>query len=211
MRPPAPRLLAITTGAGVPADALLAWAGALAAAGIDALQLREPALGDRDLLDRARRLCASPRQGRPRVLVNARADIALAAGADGVHLPAAGLEVARVRRWIGEDLALGVSTHRVEEVAAARDVGADYAVFGPVYPTPSKPGRVAGDRLDELERAAALGLPVLAIGGVTIGRLGALARAGAAGAAGIRVFQQVAGLAELAAEARRLFGAREER
>lgn len=211
MRDGAPRLLAVTTGAAAPAETLAAWAGALAAAGVDALQLREPALGDRQLFERALRLCASRREGRPRVFVNARADVALAAGADGVHLPAAGLEVARVREWVGDRLALGVSTHAVEEVAAAREAGADYALFGPVYPTPSKPGRVAGDRLDELERAAALGLPVLAIGGVTIERLAAVARAGATGAAGIRVFQEVPALPELAAEARRRFGSREGR
>jgi len=203
-----PRLLAVSTGSGETEEALLAWARALAAAGVDALSLREPGLTDRELVGRVRALVAARRTDRPQVLVGARADIALAAGADGVHLPAAGVGAERVRRWAGRRLLLGVSTHRVEEVAAAREAGADYVVFGPVYPTPSKPGWVEGDRLAELERAAAHGLPVLAIGGVTIDRLGELARAGAAGAAGIRAFQESAALPELAMEAARRFGSR---
>jgi thiamine-phosphate pyrophosphorylase len=211
VREGSPRLLAVSTGSGETAEALLAWARALAAAGVDALSLREPGLTDRELLARARALAASARADRPQLLVSARADVALAAGADGVHLPAAGLAAERVRRWVGRRLLLGVSTHRVEEVAAAREAGADYVVFGPVYPTPSKPGWVEGNRLAELERAAALGPPVLAIGGVTIDRLGELARAGAAGAAGIRAFQEPAALPELAAEAARCFGSRDAR
>lgn len=205
-----PRLLAISTGSSEPAEALAAWAQRLARAGVDSLQLREKELADRPLLERARALCALPADTRPRILVNARADVALAAGADGVHLPAAGLDAARVRAWVGERLLVGVSTHRVEEVAAAHAAGADYAVFGPVYPTPSKPGRVDGDRLAELERAAALGLPVLAVGGVTIDRLGELAATGAAGAAGIRVFRQLEALPALARAAER-FGSWSER
>jgi thiamine-phosphate pyrophosphorylase len=144
-------------------------------------------------------------------VVSARPDIALAANAEGVHLPAAGLPVAAVRRWIGDGLLLGVSTHRVVEVEAARLAGADYVLFGPIYPTPSKPGWVGGDRLAELERAAALGLPVLAIGGVTIARLGELAGAGAAGVAGIRIFRRREELQELTAEARLRFRARQRR
>lgn len=206
-----PRLLAVSTGSGETAGALVAWARALAAAGVDALSLREPGLTDRELLGRARALATARGADRPRLLVSSRADIALAAGADGVHLPAAGVGADRVRRWAGRRLLLGVSTHRVEEVAAAREAGADYVVFGPVYPTPSKPGWVEGHRLAELERAAALGLPVLAIGGVTIHRLGELARAGAAGAAGIRAFQEPAALPELAQEAARRFGSRDAR
>lgn len=202
-----PRLLAIS-GEGRSVDALLVWAVALGAAGADALQLRRKTLPDRALLELARRLCSGRRGGYPRVLVNGRADIALAAGADGVHLPAAGIEARAVAAWAGDRLLIGVSTHTVAEVDAARRAGADYAVFGPIWATPSKPGwRPEGDRLRELARAAAYGLPVLAIGGVTIERLGELAAAGAAGVAGIRAFQRQEELPELVAEARRRFGA----
>ncbi|MEZ5333189.1 MAG: thiamine phosphate synthase [Thermoanaerobaculia bacterium] len=207
-----PRLLAITPASAGSPDTLLAWARALAGAGVDALQLRDKTLSDGELLRRARGLCALRREGLPRVLVNGRPDVALAAGADGVHLPAAGLEAGAVAGWVGTRLLVGVSTHAVEEVAAARRAGAAYVVFGPIWPTPSKPGwRPAGDRLEELARAAAVGLPVLAIGGVTIDRLGELAAAGAAGVAGIRVFGRPEALPELVAEAGRRFGAERSR
>jgi thiamine-phosphate pyrophosphorylase len=163
------------------------WFHALAAAGIGALQLREKDLGDRDLheLTRLARAVLPPSI---RLLVNGRVDIALAAGADGVHLPADGLPVAALRARFGPGVLVGRSTHRIEEVERARDEGADYVTFGPVYASPGK-GRPAG--LGELRRAAAAGVPVYALGGVTLERFGELAGAGAAGIAAIRLFQSI--------------------
>lgn len=122
-----------------------------------------------------------------RLLVNGRADVALAAGADGVHLPSRGLPVALARKLAAshDRFLVGRSTHDPAEVAAAGAAGADYVVFGPVYGVPGK-GEPAG--LERLRRASAHGVPVLALGGIDPSRLAAVAEAGAVGAAGIRAF-----------------------
>ncbi|HEX9733553.1 MAG TPA: thiamine phosphate synthase [Thermoanaerobaculia bacterium] len=184
-----PRLLAISDpgerGGRSRYDALPAWLAALAAAGVDGVQVREKHLGDRELYALARDARAAW-QGW--LVVNARLDVALAAGAAGVHLPADGVPIAPLRRRFGRSPVIGRSTHDPDEVAAARAAGADYVTFGPVFPTPSKArfGPPAG--LDGLRRAAAQGLPVVALGGIGPDDLPALAAAGAAGAAGIRAF-----------------------
>jgi thiamine-phosphate pyrophosphorylase len=194
MRPPIPRLLAITAPAGGEpgdeADAGLGpWLEALAAAGVDGVQVRRKELADRALLalvERARSLLP-----RSTLLVNGRLDVALAAGADGVHLPSSGLSTGEVRRLaetLGAELLVGRSTHHPDEVVRARDEGADYVTFGPVYATPGKARFGEPPGLAGLERACAVGLPVLALGGVDSGRLASVAAAGAAGAAGIRMF-----------------------
>jgi thiamine-phosphate pyrophosphorylase len=142
------------------------------------------------------------------VVVNGRLDVALAAGASGVHLPAAGLPTREVRRLaeaLGADVLIGRSTHHPDEVARARDEGADYALFGPVWATPGKERRGGPVGLAALERAAAHGLPVLALGGVEPGRFAALAAAGARGAAGIRMFRDADGLDRLVRAAARVF------
>lgn len=188
MSPPF-RLLAISDRAALGGEeALPAWLCGLAAAGVDAVQLREKDLADRALYGlarQARALLPPPLC----LLVNGRLDLALAAGADGAHLPADGVPLAALRARFGPGVLLGRSTHRLEEVAEARRDGADYVTFGPVYPTPGKERHGPPPGLAGLRRAAALGIPVYALGGVTIERLGDVAAAGAAGAAGIRIFQ----------------------
>jgi thiamine-phosphate pyrophosphorylase len=191
------RLLAISRLAAPAAGPLAApppcWFRALAAAGIDAVQLREKDLADRALLE----LASAARAALPpptRLLVNGRTDIALGAGADGVHLPADGVPAAALRARFGAGLLIGVSAHRLEEVEEARRAGADYVLFGPVYSTPSKPGTPPLGR-QALARAAGLGIPVYALGGVTLERFAEVSAAGAAGVAGIGLFQQLAPLA----------------
>ncbi len=195
------RLLAISDRLSLPGGDLAGWLARLAAAGVDAVQIREKDLDDRSLWEIAR----SARAALPpatRLLVNGRADVALAAGADGVHLPSDGVPVAALRRRFGPGLLLGVSTHSVEDVERARDAGADYAAFGPVWETPGK-GPVTG--VGELARAAVSGLPVYALGGVTIERFGEVAAAGAAGVAAIRLFQRPSELREAMEAARQWF------
>lgn len=182
------------------------WLRALASAGIGdlgAVQIREKDLEDRPLWDLAR-LARTVLPPPVRVLVNGRLDVALSAGADGVHLPSDGVPVSALRERFGPGVLIGRSTHRAEEIERARDEGADYVTFGPVYETPGK-GAPVGIR--ELERAVASvpGLPVFALGGVTLPRFGELARAGAAGVAAIRLFQNVPDLAEVAEAAREQF------
>ncbi len=177
------------------------WLRALGAAGIGAVQIREKDLEDGALYDLTRRA----REALPpatRVLVNGRLDVALAAGADGAHLPADGLPAAPLRVRFGPDVLLGRSTHSLEEVERARDEGVDYVAFGPVYATPGK-GEPVG--LGALARAAALSVPVYALGGVTLERFAELAAAGAAGVAAIRLFQHKAHLDRVASAAREHF------
>lgn len=204
---PVPRLLAISAGrVAVEGDdpRFDAWLDRLATAGVDAVQIREKHLDDRRLLEVARRA----RETLPAatlVLVNGRVDIALSAGADGVHLPSTGLPVAALRRRWGAEIRIGRSTHSVDEVVAAREAGADYVTFGPVYPTPSKAGYGPPPGLAGLRQAAATGLPVLALGGVLDAqRLAEVAATGARGAAGIRAFEADS-LAELVGRAREVF------
>ncbi len=171
------------------------WLARLAAAGVGAVQIREKDLDDRAVYELARQA-----RGLSTVLVNGRLDVALAACADGAHLPADGVPVAALRRRFPAAL-LGVSTHSVEEVERAMNDGADYVTFGPVWPTPSKEGCVG---IGELAKATRVGIPVYALGGVMLSRFGEAAAAGAAGAAGIRLFQGTA-LEEAADAARQCF------
>ncbi|HXU29442.1 MAG TPA: thiamine phosphate synthase [Thermoanaerobaculia bacterium] len=208
-RTPGFELLAISDRRAVAGGALEPWFLQLGAAGVGAVQIREKDLSDRALLDLARsaRSLLPPETA---LLINGRADIARGVGADrvGVHLPGSGLPVAALRARFGRDLLIGRSTHTLEEIEAARDEGAHYATFGPVYPTPSKAALGPPVGLAAFERAAALGLPLFALGGVTLERLPELARAGAAGIAGIRIFLETPELPALVAAARALFSPR---
>lgn len=189
-----PRLLAISdrrslAGPDAAPSALLPWADGLRQAGVDALQVREKDLDDRALYELVRQLRdVFPPPGR--LLVNGRLDVALAAGADGAHLPANAPPTAALRRRFGAGPLLGRSTHAPQEVERELREGADYVVFGPVFPTPGKAAYGPPPGLPGLQRAAGHGLPVFALGGVTAERFAAAAEAGAWGAAGIRLFQQ---------------------
>lgn len=192
-----------------------AWLRRLAAARFGetgAVQIREKQLerlrllDDRALLD----LTLSARAALPPpavVLVNGRVDIALAAGADGAHLPGDGVPVAPLRRRFGPGVLLGRSTHSVAEVEQAAKDGADYVTFGPVYATPSKERYGPPLGIEALARASAVGIPVYALGGVTLARFEELAGAGAAGAAAIRLFQgtDLEKIAQIVEIARRSF------
>jgi thiamine-phosphate pyrophosphorylase len=157
-----------------------------ASRGATVLQLRDPAATARMV---AREACRLVAEGAVPVVVSARADLALAVGAAGVHLPERDLPIAGVRRLLGPDRLVGRSVHSVEGARRAEAEGADYVVFGSVFASASHPGQsVAG--LAELERvAAAVRIPVLAIGGVDADRVAACLAAGAAGFAAIRYFE----------------------
>jgi thiamine-phosphate pyrophosphorylase len=155
--------------------------------GVRWVQLREPDLPGRDLLALARELRALTARFGARLLVNDRIDVALASDADGVHLPANSFTVADARALVGPGRLIGVSTHRPDEVRVAAAAGADFAVFGPVYDTPSKAAYRAPQGLAALADAArAAAIPLLAIGGVTAARVPELRAHGAAGVAVIR-------------------------
>jgi thiamine-phosphate pyrophosphorylase len=123
------------------------------------------------------------------VLLSSRADVALAVGAAGVHLPEGDISVAGARRLLGGGRLVGRSVHSLESAVAAAGEGADYVVFGPVYETASHAGRppLGLDSLREVCRAVSV--PVLAIGGVDFERAEECRRAGAAGFAAIGAFR----------------------
>jgi thiamine-phosphate pyrophosphorylase len=153
--------------------------------GATLLQLRDPAATSRAL---EREACHLVAEAAVPVVVSARADLALAAGAAGVHLPERDLPVAGARRLLGPGRLVGRSVHGEDAARRAEAEGADYVVFGSVFASASHPGQeVAG--LAVLERVAvAVGIPVLAIGGVDADRVEACLAAGAAGFAAIRYF-----------------------
>jgi thiamine-phosphate pyrophosphorylase len=135
----------------------------LVAAGVDGFQIRAKELTDAALLDFARRVIDAV--DGTTVVVNDRVDIALAAGADGVHLGSDDLPVAEARR-LAPDLLIGGTCRNRQAAVAARDAGADYAGFGPINPTASKAGLPAPLGIDALTVAADV-LPLIAIGGIT--------------------------------------------
>ncbi len=156
--------------------------------GVAAIHLREKDLGGRDLLELARALAAVCRARRQRLLVNDRLDVALAAGADGVHLPSAGVPPGEARRLVGRDALVGVSCHSAAEVARARDGGASFAFLSPIFDTPSKRAYGPPIGVEALRAAAGLGLPLVALGGVTADRVPSLRAAGATGVAALRAW-----------------------
>ncbi len=160
----------------------LAVARAAVDAGADCIQLREKQLDARELLNRARQLVALCRS-RAAVIVNDRPDIALLAGADGVHLGQTDLPCAEARRLVGRRLLIGVSTSRIEEAQQALLDGADYCGVGPMFATTTKHKDVIVGP-DYLRQYVAWGkLPHLAIGGITSNHIAELSGAGVRGVA----------------------------
>jgi thiamine-phosphate diphosphorylase len=168
---------------------------ALAAeAGVDLLQLREPDVSGAALADLIDGLRTRLEPHAARVVVNDRLDVALAAGAAGVHLKSDSMPTALARRIVPAGFLVGRSVHDVEGARAAAGDGADYLIFGTVFPSGSKP---AGHRTAGLDALAAVvgavPIPVLAIGGVSLNTVAAAAAAGAAGVAAIGLFFEGSG------------------
>ena len=153
-------------------------------AGLRAVQLREKDLGVRDLLALAASLREVTHRRGARLLVNDRADVALAVGADGVQRTHLSLPVAALRRIGPPAFLIGASVHSEGEARAAASDGADFIVFGPIYDTPSKRQYGQPQGLAALGRVvASVARPVIAIGGITPGRVREVRGAGAAGVA----------------------------
>ncbi len=146
---------------------------------------------DKDLCARALTTLVRQAMGMgPKVLVNTRVDVALAARAAGVHLPSGSIAPSEWRGMVPEGFLIGVSCHFPEEVLLAEEEGADYALFGPVFAPLSKTSALSPRGLEKLrEVCASVKIPVLALGGITWENAEDCAMAGAAGIAGITLFK----------------------
>jgi thiamine-phosphate pyrophosphorylase len=207
---PKPILYLITRGATAEATTplspefqdILSQVSAAVAAGVQLIQLREKKLTARVLFELTTRAAEITRGTSTRLLVNDRADIAAGAGADGVHLTTRSLEPKIVRRTFGDGFLIGASTHSLAEATNARDDGADFIVFGPIFPTPSKEEYGPPLGLSTLADVASelAPFPVLALGGISIENARECLRAGASGIAGISLFRGPENLRRTCAE-----------
>jgi thiamine-phosphate pyrophosphorylase len=157
-------------------------------AGVDFVQVREKDLSDRALLRLVSDVVAAVSGTPGRVLVNGRADVAVAAGAHGVQLPEEGVPVEALRRAF-PGLVIGASCHSAASARRASEEGADLVLLGPVFTTPGKEPRALG--VEAVASAVRMAVaPVLAIGGVGPANARAVRRTGATGFAAIRAFLQ---------------------
>ena len=196
------RLYAVTDRRALPAGVTLAQAVEAALdGGVTCLQLREKEASAGEILALARTLLPLCRARRVPLLINDRVDIALAAGADGVHLGQEDLPLPEARALLGPDRILGATAHTVAEALRAQAEGADYLGVGAMFPTGTKTNTIptSADTLKAI--CAAVSIPVVAIGGVTAQNLPTLAGTGIAGAAVVSaIFSQ----SDLTAAARTL-------
>jgi thiamine-phosphate pyrophosphorylase len=196
----------------VPLASLLLRITAAASAGLDWVQLREKGLAARDCAALTAAAVKRCRVAGTKVAVNDRLDVALAEGADAVHLGERSLPAAAVCRSLRDSsastthdspLLIGVSCHSVAYALAAADAGAGYLFFGPVFDTPSKRAFGPAQGIPSLARVCrAVSIPVLAIGGINAENASLCLNAGASGIAAIRLFQESADVSAVVSQLR---------
>jgi thiamine-phosphate pyrophosphorylase len=190
MMPPRPPRVYLVTDPSVGRGLVAHTAAALRGfpSGVVAVQLRARGATGWELLDIARALRTVVSEAGQLLLVNDRVDVVVAAGADGVHLPSAGIPPGDARRLVGSGRLVAVSCHSLADVEQARDAGADFATFGPIFDTPSKRGFGPPVGLGPLREASLLGLPLVGLGGVDVVNAPEVVAAGAYGVAAIRAW-----------------------
>ena len=175
---------------GEPADAVVA---AALAGGVDLVQLRDKARSDDELVRAGLRLRALCDEHDALLVVNDRPDLAVACGADAVHVGQDDEPLASARRTVGADVLIGVSTHSPTQVDAALGADVDYFAVGPVHATPTKPGREpVGLELVRYATGHAGERPFFAIGGIDLENAAAVAQAGADRIAVVRAIRDAA-------------------
>jgi thiamine-phosphate pyrophosphorylase len=158
--------------------------------GVDIVQLRIKNASDEQILDAAGAVSAACRAHDALFILNDRPDLVEATGADGVHVGQDDTSVGEARAMVGEERIVGLSTHTPEQIDAAIDAGVDYIGVGPVYETPTKPGRAAVG-LDLVRYAAEHArVPFFAIGGIDAERAAVVVGAGASRIAVVRALTQ---------------------
>ena len=203
---PSPIICLVTAGHGRERP-LLDLITEAAQAGVDLIQIRERRLDDRALLSLTRRAVEATRGTRSRIVVNDRVDVALTAEASGVHLRGDSFAAGRIRALAPPGFLIGRSVHGPAEAAAVESGGGcDYLLFGTVFPSTSKPPTdpIAGPAALR-EVCAVVGIPVLAIGGISIENVSQVAASGAAGIAAISLFERGDPIAATVSMLRRRF------
>ncbi len=191
------RLCLVTDRAQTRDRDLIAVVGECLAAGLSAVQAREKDLPAADVARLCRALRPLTAARGALLIVNDRADIALAVGADGAQRTSTSLSVEDMRAAVDKRVRIGASVHSLDEAVAAATAGAEWLFFGPVYDTPSKRRYGPPQGLAALERvASAVAVPVIAIGGVTPERVKEVRAAGARGVAAISAILSAASPAD---------------
>lgn len=171
------------------------------AGGADVIQLRDKESEARELVEAGRAIRKAVGKDKAVFIVNDRPDIALAVGADGVHLGQDDLPVAYARSILGKDKIIGLSTHSLEQASGAQNSGADYIGVGPVFSTPTKPGYKAVG-LGLIEKVKEMnGIPFVAIGGIDESNIDDVI---AAGGLRVAVVRAVCGAEDVRSAAKRL-------
>jgi thiamine-phosphate pyrophosphorylase len=174
--------------------------------GLSAIVVRRPNATASEVFELTRQLRPATRKLGALLIVSDRLDVALAAGADGVHLGARSLPIKAARRVLKSGMLLGRSVHNLDEAGQAEEQGADYLFLGPVFETRSHPGRKPLGLEPYREAVLRSEIPVLAIGGVESGNVEQIAAAGGEGAAAISAFFDAEDPAETARLFRAAFG-----
>jgi len=159
-------------------------------AGVALIQIREKQLPVRQVFELTLQIVKIAQNSDTKVLLNDRADLAQATGADGVHLTTNSLPTKIIRRNFPEDFIIGVSAHSLEKVQNAKDEMADFVTFSPIFPTPSKEIYGPPQGIEKLKEVIenVEGFPIIALGGINQDNCLQPFQAGAKGIAGIRLF-----------------------